>query len=130
MENYFTMKLPTEAPVGKKIIPINMNRFRNLHYRVKNLLKRSFEDVVIPNIPDEKYGKIELTYTLYIKTKRTKDIANVLAMQDKFFCDCLVKRGVIKDDSYTYIKKITLLFGGMTENEEKSYAIVEVKEII
>ena len=123
----FQQKLPCKVMIGKKLKSINMNTFRNLHYRVKHGLKVAFEDLVIPEIPDEKYDKIELIYTLYIKTKRTKDVANVLALVDKFYADCLVKRGTIPDDSYVYIKKITFQFGGFTDGEE-SYAMVEVKE--
>jgi hypothetical protein len=38
--------------------------------------------------------------------------------------DALVKGGVIKDDDYDYVTKITTKFGGIEEN---NYVIVEIK---
>lgn len=56
---------------------------------------------------------LHLTYTLYPKTNRLCDTANVCSIHDKFFCDSLVELRHIADDNYIHIPEITYRFGNI-----------------
>lgn len=65
------------------------------------------------------FDKIALTYILFPATKRKTDISNVLSIHDKFFCDALVEKGVIKDDDYTNISEVVYKFGEVDKDNPR-----------
>ena len=58
---------------------------------------------------------VQITYTLYTVDHRQCDVANVCGLVDKFFCDSMIKCGIIKDDSFKYIPKILYEYGGIAK---------------
>ena len=109
----------------KKTNLLSLNVFRNLHHFSKNKVKQDYADLVrefVRTLP--KYKTIQPSYTLYFNNNRKKDLDNYTFPMHKFFMDALVKGGVIKDDDYDYVTKITTKFGGIEEN---NYVIVEIK---
>ena len=65
---------------------------------------------------------IVITYTIYPKTRRLFDVANVGSVIDKFFSDCLVELGKLEDDNYKWIPKIVYQFGEV----DKAYPRCEI----
>ena len=61
---------------------------------------------------------------LYFKTKHKRDIDNYTFPMHKFLMDALVEGGVIEDDHYDYVTKVTTEFGGI---DTDNYVVVEIK---
>jgi len=70
--------------------------------------------------------KFKVTYTITAENKRKFDIANILAVVDKFTCDVLQNAGVIPDDSFNNLKEVVFRFGGITG---KRICTVELESI-
>lgn len=73
------------------------------------------------------FTRIEIIYTLYPKTKRKCDVANVLSVVDKYFSDALVEFGRIEDDNYDFIPKVVYEMGEV--DKEWPRATITIKEI-
>jgi len=108
---------------------LNLNQYRNAHYHTLNRAKVLFSTQVQPDIDKLPVFSepVELEYTLNPGSKRRMDIANVLSIVDKFFCDALVSSGKIPDDSHQYIKKITYLFGEVQKKTNEGHVLVQIK---
>ena len=117
----FKISLPLSIAIGsskrKKFI-LNLNNFRNLHYRSLNNCKRNYADIVSalcgdhpPRIPSDVV--VIAIYIYYAPTKRLVDIANPCSVLDKFTCDAIVKRGVLTDDSVKHLREVRYVYGGV-----------------
>ena len=88
---------------------VNLNSYRNWKFIVSNLIKREYKRLVSIAIPKEmepiRGKKVRLIFTLYKKTNRRIDRANVLAVTEKFFCDALVELGYLEDDNDDFIEE-------------------------
>lgn len=112
--------LPIGIKIGRKNYALNLNIYRNAHYQTLNKMKVEFSKVIEPElIKLPSFKSIDLTYTLYPKTKRLCDIANVCSIVDKFFCDALVNIGKLPDDNYEYLKNITYTFGSIDKDNPR-----------
>lgn len=103
------LDIPTKH---QKYFQLNLNVYRNIHYFKLNQAKKTFESIVwhlLDDIPPMK--TVELTYTFFPGSYHKSDLSNVCCVVDKFFCDALVHKGIIKDDNYTVVTKITYCFG-------------------
>lgn len=93
---------------------LNLNNYRNWHYRTSNSIKIKFKELM----KDQLFGTyidtpVKLTF-IYFKGRNGKsDRANVLSIHEKFFCDALVEYGCIPDDNDNHIKQTTYLSGGL-----------------
>lgn len=120
--------LPLSIVMGKKKIKrfyLNMNVYRNLYYQTSNKLKEEFGVLVSPSLVGvPPLSKITLLYTLYLPTKRRADLMNAVVVVDKFFCDVLVKCGVILDDCIGILDKITIKFGGYDKTNPRVVATI------
>jgi Holliday junction resolvase RusA-like endonuclease len=108
----------------KKTNLLSMNVFRNLHHFSKNKAKQDYHKVTeefIKTLP--KYKTLVVTYTLYFKGNRKKDVDNYTFPVHKFLMDALVEGGVIEDDNYDYVTEFTTKFGGI---EDTNYVVVEL----
>lgn len=107
--------LPIRIPITKNVnFSLNLNAYRNAHYQTLNKAKVTFKQIVSPflvSIPQ--FETCEFIYTLYPKTNRLCDVANICSVVDKFFSDAFVENGHLKDDNYTYLPKVTYLFGSI-----------------
>ena len=104
---------------------VSLNNFFPMHFIQKNNVKRAYHDTVmdwILTLP--KYKTIQPHYKLYFKTKHKRDIDNYTFPMHKFLMDALVEGGVIEDDHYGYVTKVTTEFGGL---DTDNYVVVEIK---
>jgi hypothetical protein len=94
-----TVVLERKTKADKKMI-INLNNYPHWHFITYNEIKKSFKDKLSDSLDGLKLsGPIEISYKLFKGSKRKSDRANVLAVQDKFFCDALAFYGCIDDDN-------------------------------
>ena len=108
----------------KKTNLLSMNVFRNLHHFSKNKAKQDYHKVTeefIKTLP--KYKTLVVTYTLYFKGNRKKDVDNYTFPVHKFLMDALVEGGIIEDDNYDYVIGYATKFGGI---EDTNYVVVEL----
>ena len=88
-----------------------------MHFIAKNNTKSAYSDVArewVKTLP--KYKTIQPHYRLYFNTRHKRDLDNYTFPMHKFLMDVLVNEGIIEDDSYAYVTKITTEFGGLGED--------------
>lgn len=118
--------LPITVQVGRKQYALNLNFYRNAHYAVLNNMKVNFTSLVHEKLVDLPcFKQVDLIYTLYPKTKRLCDVANVCSIVDKFFCDALVKYHKLEDDNYQIVTSVAYQFGAI--DPVKPRVTVEIK---
>ena len=101
-----------------KVIILNMNNYRNLHYIINNQSKQMFKKYVADQLIGFKISKpVKITYTLHAESNRKIDVANVCCVIDKYFCDCLQELNVIKDDSSEFIPEVIYKMGSKGNRE-------------
>jgi|TARA_Y100000114_G_C11743652_1_gene320401 hypothetical protein len=120
-----TLTLPLEVfyTKNKKFI-LNLNNYRNAHYRVLSSAKKTYSDNLVEEI--EKWNDIprfdnpvDLEYVYYAKSNRRVDVSNPCSIIDKFTCDALVRVGILEDDSSKQIKSITYVYGGVDKDNPR-----------
>lgn len=105
---------PMGIKYGKRLYSLNLNIYRNLHYKVLNRLKVKYKEVMEDAIKSiNPVSRCRLVYVVYKGDKRRFDVANICAVHDKFFCDAMVELGRIPDDSCDYIPEVVYKFGGI-----------------
>lgn len=131
------IKLPIKINAAKEYaIPkpfgMNLNEYRNLHYRSLNCAKVNYTEIVRAIVLSEhglKYPKfwmeVRLEYTLYRNDRRLCDVANVCSVVDKFACDALVKLGILPEDNYNHVVEVNYKWGGIIK-EEESHVILKI----
>lgn len=115
---------PIRLRMGKKMYGLNLNIFRNLHYRQLNKLKQLYGEVMKEFIlHSPKFKTCRITYTVFKGDRRKFDIANVCSVVDKFFCDAMVELGKLPDDNANVIDQVVYKYGGI----DKGYPRVEIQ---
>lgn len=95
--------IPRKTKADKKAI-INLNNYPHWHFITYNSIKKIFKELLKDQLDGRKFkGQVELTYILFKGSNRRADKMNVLAVQDKFFCDALTEYKCIEDDNDTVI---------------------------
>lgn len=106
---------PLQIFVGKRKFILNLNNYRNTHYRVLNNAKVTYKMYMKKQI--EKLPKlqppIQITYTVFKGDKRNCDIGNICSVHQKFFEDALVELGKLPDDNHNMIKRSIFEWGGI-----------------
>lgn len=126
---YFVHLPLTLTTPGNSTWSLNLNIYRNTHYRTLNAMKRLFEVEVESSIRDiPVMDKISIEYVLYPKTSRALDIGNVLTVVDKFFSDLLVNTGKIPDDNFKHIIKISFAYGEPCPTNPHALALIIPQE--
>ncbi len=124
----FKVTLPMRIQSSrKKKTALNLNVYRNLHFRSLSAQKKNFSKIaskLLLGIPSME--KITLHYDIYPSSKRRLDVMNVGSIVDKYFSDTLVESGIIDDDDYTHIDFVSFGFGSIVKNE---YVLVTITEI-
>lgn len=129
----WTVKMPISVEIGvrkKKEHRLNLNLYRNANMHINNNIKKEYARIahsVLPAITTP-LKQVALTYTLFLPNKIKRDISNVLSIVDKSFCDAMVRHGIIEDDNYEFLKKITYKFGGFDE-DKKGYVLIDIEEV-
>jgi len=127
----FKLKLPMRIRTSsKKVTALNLNVYRNLHYRSLTALKHKFQDhgkKLLRDAGVPPLGRICLRYQVFAKTKREFDVANICSIVDKFFSDTLQHAGIIEDDNWKFLDDVSFGFGGFTAEEHVLVTITEIE---
>lgn len=110
MNKKITISLPLSVQVTKKKRWIlNLNNFRNTHFRTLSKAKNTYTDVVCAIAPNINYKiiKCKIKYEYHHGTARRYDTANPCSVIDKFTCDALTHKGYWKDDDSNTISEIS-----------------------
>lgn len=106
---------PLQIFVGKRKFILNLNNYRNTHYRVLNNAKVTYKMYMKKQI--EKLPRlqppIQITYTVFKGDKRNCDIGNICSVHQKFFEDALVELGKLPDDNHNMVKRTIYEWGGI-----------------
>jgi len=114
-----SVTLPRKTKEDRKVI-INLNNYRNWHYIISNDVKERYKEALRYTLMGLKFpGKIKLHFVLFQGSNRRVDRANVLSIQEKFFCDALVHYGCIVDDNDNFIEETRYTTGGVDKNNPR-----------
>lgn len=111
----FRVKSPLQIFVGRKKFILNLNQYRNTHYRILNNAKityKLFMKKQIEQIP-KLQPPLRLTYTVWKGDKRNCDIGNICSVHEKFFEDALVEFNKLPDDNHNVIQEVNFRWGGI-----------------
>lgn len=93
---------------------LNLNQYRNTHYRVLNTCKINYKEHMKTQIKKaKKYNKAIFVYKVFEGSKRRYDLGNVCSVHQKFFEDAFVEFNKIEDDNSTYIPIVLYLKGNI-----------------
>lgn len=118
---------PIKIPVGKKYFNLNMNEYRNKHFRILSKAKNNHFDVIKHQVRKIKPvdEPIKITFVLWKEGGRKRDVSNVCSVVDKFVCDALVKLNKIPDDCHEFIPQVEYLYGGIDRKNPRCDVIIE-----
>ncbi len=95
-----------------RIVYLNLNTYRNLHYQVNNQVKKKFKLYVADQVLGIQFKQpVRITYTLHTASHRKVDLVNICCVVSKFFEDTLVELGSLKDDNTDIIPEVIYRFG-------------------
>lgn len=120
------ISLPLRVPISKKKkVPLNLNYYRNAHYRDLSRAKNKFTELTLNKIKHlpEMEGCL-LEYVLYPATRQRCDVSNVCSVIDKFFADTLVTYNRLKDDNYELVPKVKYTFGAVDPQNPRCDVII------
>ena len=104
----------------RRKIALNLNVYRNLHYKANNQAKKQYEVSMGSQLHDLKFpNPIHLEFVLYKPSKRKIDRANILCVVEKFFCDALTHYGCITDDNDNHIVSTYYTTGGIDKDNPR-----------
>lgn len=100
----------------KKKFILNLNQFRNTHFRQLNKAKILYKDYMREQINKVKKfdNPVALCYTVYKGDGRRYDVGNICSVHQKFFEDALVELGKLTDDNHKMIP-ISIFFDGVID---------------
>jgi len=107
---------------------LNLNNYRNTHYRVLNNCKINYKKYMekqIKKLP--KFNQVAIIYTAYNGNKRKFDLGNVCSVHEKFFEDALVELGKLPDDNISRIPLVLYVYGGL--DKDKPRVDIDVMEL-
>lgn len=99
----------------KRWFVMNLNQYRNTHYRVLHVAKEEYSLLMKPKVQylPTFTNPIHIHYKVFVSSAVKSDVMNWVAVIDKFFQDVLVREHKLLDDNYTYVPKVTCEFGGI-----------------
>ena len=94
------LDLPLSVMVSKKKkFILNLNQYRNLHFRVLAQAKRLYSKIVLKLLLERqtviREAPLEVEYLYWHGNNRRHDIMNIISVIDKFAMDSIVYSGVI-----------------------------------
>ena len=132
METTVLIISPLRVPqTQKKDFILNLNNYRNTHFRSLNTTKINYKLAVESQIRElPTLTKIKVHYTIFPASRRRTDLGNVVSVHKKYFEDSLVEFGKIEDDDYTHIIFNSESFGEVDrDNPRVEIRITEVEEL-
>jgi hypothetical protein len=123
----YKIDLPISVQIGKnKRFSLNLNQYRNTHFRDLDKAKKQFKEDVTPLIRHLPFmERVRLSYTLFTPSRQLVDTANVVAIVDKFFCDALVETGKLSDDNCLVVDQGGQSFGGVDKGRPRVEVTIE-----
>lgn len=110
----------------KKNYFLNLNSYNRWHFQEKNQLKKLFKIKIIKYIRElTPVESCEITFKIYYPTKRLFDLDNVGSVISKFTHDVLTETGIIPDDNYQVVNKLTFEFGGIDKDNPRAEVIIK-----
>jgi hypothetical protein len=107
---------------------LNLNQYRNTHYRVLNNCKINYKEVMKAQINHSpKFKKVLCLYKVYAPSRRSFDLGNVCSVHEKFFEDAFVELGKLPDDNIDYIPLVIYLGCGI--DKERPRVEIEVLDL-
>ena len=126
-----SMVLPVKVLVDKKYIRLNLNWYRNAHHHINNKAKKAFKSEVSNVLGEwvfEPLRCISIRLTYIPSNNRKFDIDNVDSVVRKYLLDALQEFGVIEEDNYEHVVKLTAMVGQHDYEADDHYVIVEIYE--
>ena len=112
----------------RKMLRLNLNEYRNTHYRILNNAKINYKEVMKKQIEKAKrLGKALFVYTVYPGSKRNFDIGNICCIHEKFFEDAFVELGKLEDDNANFLPIVVYMYGGI--DKDKPRVDIEAMEL-
>ena len=119
---------PLSVVVGKKKYNLNLNTYRNIHYRVNNFCKIAYKKIMreqLVKVKRKPTPPVKITYMLFTGSSRLCDLGNVCCVVEKYFEDAATEYGILEDDNYKYIDNVQYIFGGI--DKENPRCIIEIE---
>jgi len=94
-------------------VPLSKNKYVNLHWAKRRAYKDEIAWLIIAETANRKYphrAKATVTFDIYFKSKRRRDVANYLGGGLISWLDILVEKGLISDDSWDCIGQPIVTF--------------------
>ena len=109
---------------------LNMNQYRNTHFRLLNHTKINYKKFMERQIiKSDSFGKVICIYTAYPKTNRRQDLGNVCSIHEKYFEDAMVEYGKLGDDDMRNIPLVIYRYGGVDhENPRVDIDVVSIDD--
>lgn len=123
---YITLPRKT---IKNKVIPLSLNFYRNAHYMVLSQAKNIYADLMhsqLKQIPP--LGRVELLFEYLSRTRQKSDLDNWCSVSNKFIQDAMVSEGILSEDNYTVVPRITYVYAGL-DPEKKGKMLITIKEI-
>lgn len=123
------ISVPLSTPAGSKKFNLNLNEYRNAHYKVIAKAKLNYANLIFSDVKrlPKFTPPIKITITFFAPNAKRRDLSNVCSIVDKFFCDELVKLKKLPDDDVTSIPKCVYLYGGIDRQNPRCE--VEIEEL-
>lgn len=107
---------------------LNLNQYRNTHYRVLNNCKINYKEKMKDQIEKSpRFNKVLCVYKVYAPNKRSFDLGNVCSVHEKFFEDAFVELGKLEDDNIDFIPLVIYMGCGIDRDNPR--VEVEVLEL-
>lgn len=107
---------------------LNLNQYRNTHYRVLNNCKINYKEQMKKQISSSpRFKKVLCVYKVYSGSRRSFDLGNVCSVHEKFFEDAFVELGKLEDDNIDFIPLV--IYVGCGIDKDNPRVEVEVLEL-
>jgi Holliday junction resolvase RusA-like endonuclease len=111
---------------------LTTNVAKRIHWvtakNIKNDYKEEVRRILVPFVPSKPLEKVRITYILYVKDNRKRDLDNTIQFVKKHVSDVMTETGILIDDSYYHVHTNVERYGGKIE-AATHYVDVIVEEI-
>ena len=107
---------------------MSKNSYVNLHWSKRKAYKEEIGWLIMAEVANRKrpkHKKAKLTFDIYFKSNRRRDVANYLGGGLISWCDVLVDQNIIADDSWDCIRQPIVNFYVDKENPRTEITIIE-----
>lgn len=122
----YTIQSPLKIVLGKtksgkvKEFSLNLNTYRNAHFRTLNTSKHKYKMEIVKQLEDKpRYNRVAIIYKVFKGDARRYDIGNILSIHEKYFEDAMVESGKLPDDKANNIPMVLYTDGGIDRDEPR-----------